>query len=274
MERGNGRIAAQAAAERAELVVCLGITKSWQETGPGACYGTCVYGSNILEIKVIISHAHRFIFLKTRKTAGTSVEAMLSRFCGPDDVITPISEPDEIYRQGRGPQNWTRCASCSADETEAHYYNHINAELVRRYAGEAVWNSYFKFSIERNPWDREISNYFWMYRDEMLPFRPEGRRPLFEEYILTPETRMLGNFGIYSFDGKIVMDFICRYETLEANLRTALEQVGITAPFELPRAKSDTRTDHRDWREFYTPRTRDIIAKAHAREIASFGYAF
>jgi hypothetical protein len=223
---------------------------------------------------MIVSHAHRFIFLKTRKTAGTSVEAMLSRFCGPDDVITPISEPDEIYRQGRGPQNWMRCAPGSSDGAEAHYYNHIGAERVRGYVGEAVWQNYFKFSIERNPWDREISNYFWMYRDEMLPFRPGGRRPAFEEYMLTSETRMEGNFGIYSIDGQIAMDFICRYESLDADLRTALERLGIDVPFELPHAKANTRTDHRDWREFYTPRTRDIIADAHAREIASFGYTF
>ena len=44
---------------------------------------------------VIASHQHRFIFLKTRKTAGTSVEIALSKVCGPDDVITEISPEDE-----------------------------------------------------------------------------------------------------------------------------------------------------------------------------------
>jgi hypothetical protein len=39
---------------------------------------------------MIISHEHKFIFVKTRKTAGTSIEIALSKFCGPDDVICPI----------------------------------------------------------------------------------------------------------------------------------------------------------------------------------------
>ena len=43
----------------------------------------------------IISHRHRFIFVRTHKTASTSVEIALSRICGPEDVITPF--PD---RQG------------------------------------------------------------------------------------------------------------------------------------------------------------------------------
>lgn len=39
---------------------------------------------------VTISHEHRFMLIKTRKTAGTSVEIALSRSCGPDDIIRPI----------------------------------------------------------------------------------------------------------------------------------------------------------------------------------------
>ena len=43
---------------------------------------------------MIISHKHKFIFIKTRKTAGTSIELFLSRFCGPEDIITPFQSPE------------------------------------------------------------------------------------------------------------------------------------------------------------------------------------
>jgi hypothetical protein len=39
---------------------------------------------------VIVSHEHRFIFLKSQKTGGTSLELALSRVCGPEDVITQL----------------------------------------------------------------------------------------------------------------------------------------------------------------------------------------
>src|SRR4026208_1557900 len=56
---------------------------------------------------MIVSHTDKFIFLKTKKTAGTSIELALSELCGSDDVITPLTEIDEAQREGkRGAQNW------------------------------------------------------------------------------------------------------------------------------------------------------------------------
>ena len=43
---------------------------------------------------MIISHKHNFIFIKTRKTAGSSVELYLENFCGPDDIISPAGGND------------------------------------------------------------------------------------------------------------------------------------------------------------------------------------
>jgi hypothetical protein len=101
---------------------------------------------------MIISHKYRFIFIKTYKTAGTSLEVYLSHFCSDDDVFTEIFPPVSDHR----PRN------------AESFYNHMPAFEVRRRVGEAVWNSYFKFCIERNPWDKVLS-FYWMER-----FRSNG----------------------------------------------------------------------------------------------------
>ena len=56
---------------------------------------------------MIISHKHKFIFVKTRKTAGTSVQEALERICGPDDIVTQTGIWNDIYhpRNFRGPVN-------------------------------------------------------------------------------------------------------------------------------------------------------------------------
>src|SRR6516165_4331739 len=47
---------------------------------------------------MILSKAHRFLFVKGVKVGGTSVEIALSTICGPDDIVTPISPIDELKR--------------------------------------------------------------------------------------------------------------------------------------------------------------------------------
>jgi hypothetical protein len=40
---------------------------------------------------MIISHKYKFIFIKTFKTASTSVEAYFSQYAGSNDILTPIT---------------------------------------------------------------------------------------------------------------------------------------------------------------------------------------
>ena len=47
---------------------------------------------------MILSHKYKYIFIKSFKTASTSLEIALSRFCDKEDIITPIKNEDEIIR--------------------------------------------------------------------------------------------------------------------------------------------------------------------------------
>jgi len=47
---------------------------------------------------MIFSELHNFLFLKGRKVASTSFEVALSKICGAEDIITPITPVDERQR--------------------------------------------------------------------------------------------------------------------------------------------------------------------------------
>jgi len=231
---------------------------------------------------MILSHAHRFIFLKTKKTAGTSVELALSKLCGPDDVVTPIAGKADVAASGHEPRNFNIPAGerpwfspfkrlLGADDRHAGlvYWNHMTAEQVRNRAGAKVFGAYRKVSIERNPWDREVSYYFWLYK------KPD-KRPSFEEFVLTTKWRKpVNNYEIYSLRNRIVADVVLRYETLAEDFDAFVRELGVDEVPALPSAKSVSRpSESRDYRSFYTDETRDAVGRIYRREIEAFGYRF
>ncbi len=231
---------------------------------------------------MIISHAHKFIFLKTQKCAGTSVELALSRHCGPDDVITRVAPEDEKLRDGRGPQNedipiryrvpgwqFKSVLGMRASKAGIRYFNHMGATAVRRSMDSALFDAYRKVTVVRNPWDREVSLYYWTYRDQSQP-------PSFDRFVRRWKTASeRKNFDLYSIDGRVVADVILRYEHLQDDFTAFLQSLGITHGTELPRAKSKQRKKTRDgYRAMYSTELNAIVAKRYAREIEAFSYEF
>lgn len=218
---------------------------------------------------MIISHKHRFIFIKTEKTAGTSIELALSALCGPDDVITPVSAQDEHLRNGPGPQNYERHPVTLLDRVlrrrPAPIPSHIGAEGIVRLFGNDIWRTYFKFCFERNPWDRQVSMYHFL----------QSRRERYNsfEHFLTKRRSFIRNFERYSIAGKIAVDFVGRFENLNDDLHRALEHFGIRESLVLPKAKAGSRPK-RHYRCYYTEETRELIRRRYIREIQEFGYEF
>jgi hypothetical protein len=210
---------------------------------------------------MIVSHKHRFVFLKTRKTAGTSLEIALSRQCGPDDIITPISDEDEVLRRelgGKGPQNWESMPGRRA-------VNHMPASGARRLVGPEVWDEYFKFAVERNPWDQVASSYRYSNR------RPEWNVP-FGAFVRSRRLEKLAkNQHIYRLGGQVAVDRVCLFESLVGDLAEVCDLLGLP-PMELPHAKASP--DRRHYRELYDPSDVEVVRRVFSDTIDTFGYEF
>ncbi len=228
---------------------------------------------------MIISHEHKFIYIKTRKTASSSIEAVLSRLCGPEDIITPTSDrlmtgerlPAQNYRFEHPlvPKRplWRRLLR--RPERLYHptigFYEHISGWRVKAYLGEAIWNSYFKFSFERNPWDKQVSWYYYKTKSRR-------QRPSFERFMQNKTKALVDNYPLYAIDGKIAVDFVGRYENLAEDLAHALSVIGVPQIESLPRLNASG--EHRDYRSHYTEATRQLVEEWYELEIKAFGYRF
>jgi len=200
---------------------------------------------------MIISHKHQFIFIKTFKTAGTSIEMYLAQFCGPDDILTPVNPAagEHEPRNGDG------------------YEQHMTAEQVRARVGSDTWAEYLTFCVERNPWDKTVSHFF---HDRAHHGGPDT----FGEYIR--RGHFPHNMQFYTNGtGAPIVDEVLRYETINADLTRVFKSLGIPFAGALNVwALSLSREDKGHYSRFYPPEHRGVIEGAFGREIRMHGYTF
>lgn len=223
---------------------------------------------------MIVSHARKFIFIKSTKTAGTSIEAALSQFCGGNDVVTPLGD----YRHNRDENgDWVHRSMNPGDFAQEE-----PALSIRAKVGEAVWSDYFKFSIARNPWDRAVSSFSWHNR------RREGQKRGLLQHLGLPidevammkrdftrfvRTELKTNDRFYIMDDQLCVDFVIRYESLEAGFAEVCKRIGVAA-VTLPRLKSGFRKDGGHYSKFFDESSRAAVAERHHHDIRLFGYRF
>ena len=229
---------------------------------------------------MIISHTHKFIFVKTVKTAGTSIEVFLSQHCGPDDIVTPVDPPVD----GHQPRNCEGVAYPALDvfkppfgplsdlkhpfRKRKKFYHHMPAWVIQKRVSSEVWQNYFKFCVERNPWDKVLSHYH-------MNAARKGGALTFDQYLAAKKFPI--NFHRYTdHDGKqIIVDRIVRYENLIAELTEVFARLSIPFAGALgASAKSEYRTDRTPYKQVFNDEQRRIVETAFAREIELHGYKF
>ena len=232
---------------------------------------------------MIMSHKHKFIFFKTRKTASTSIEIALSKYCGPDDIITNLPEPDEAIRKSLGhpgPQNWEIGKSLQMHTGHRHIQQHSPAYSIMKWIDVEVWKSYFKFCFIRNPFDAAISRYWWDKSRSsinslrhILPMTHNDPFPCdINVFIKNISSTILSNWEIYGQDdGTVLMDFVGRYETLQDNLSQVSETLGL-GNIDLPDAKRQHRKDYRHYSCVLNAESRAKIEQSCKRELEPMDY--
>ncbi len=232
---------------------------------------------------MIISHKHKFIFIKTRKTAGSSIQIYLSHLCGEQDIFSPIDKAEQSYL----PRNFRGLFSPIPEFAEYRsspskimktlwrfltlkkFQSHIKAREVRERIPPKIWNTYYKFSIDRNPWDKVLSHYHFV--------RQRYRRYYnisFDRYLQTAELPY--NYKKYTdIDDNIIVDKVIKYENLIEELDEVFNQLGIAFNGTLGASeKSHYRKDRRPYQEVYSEDQKLLVEKLFDKEIKMHGYEF
>jgi chondroitin 4-sulfotransferase 11 len=148
---------------------------------------------------------------------------------------------------------------------------------------------YFKFAVVRNPWERVVSNYLYARMPRSFWHSPDGETPYgmhpdyetlrdasFQSCVeLIPILKHHGwlpqSYWICNHRGKIMMDFLCRYERLAQDFAHVCRKLWIKR--DLPRLNASENKPGR-WQDFYDEKTATAVGRLYAADIANFSYAF
>ncbi|MEB3273791.1 MAG: sulfotransferase family 2 domain-containing protein [Prochlorothrix sp.] len=219
---------------------------------------------------MLISYSHQFIFFHVTKAAGTSMKNALHAY----------AEEPEHFKIKRPPQTVDGQPNKFYTMWEAMLW-HAKAKDARKELPEAVFNGFYKFAFVRNPWDWQVSYYNFILK-EKTHIRHELVKNMkggFEEYLewviatknpFPKGATKLQKEIIADNHGNLLVDFIGRFETLQEDFETVCKTLNLSVT--LPHLNRSRQ--QRDYRPYYTDRTRQLVADHFGEDAACFGYTF
>lgn len=207
---------------------------------------------------MLVSDAHRMVFVHVQKTGGVTVGQVLEESV--DDLR-------------RWPEKGVK-----------------HATLAQALEGEPALAAYWTFAIVRNPWSRLVS--WWAMVQRFKGLAAEGvahAEARFENNTFLRTARDYPDFATFVSQGTEELprlrvpqvdylrapgrecDFVGRTESLRADVAQVFDHLGLRLPAELPHRN---RSAHGHYRDYYDDRTQRIVAELFAPDLEAFGYTF
>jgi hypothetical protein len=223
----------------------------------------------------MISHKYKCIFIHIPKTAGTSIESAFGHLDGHTGregqdhrsirMIAPRLNTGIFYSI----ENF-RIFITSLRYGFWEHKNPNNAITVSR----DQYNSYFKFSVVRDPWDRAYSSYENVMRDGLHKLSWGIKEPItFNEFLRQFMGKEMMRSQIYwlkDFRNKMPFDYICRFENLQDDFDNVCRLMGVGSVVLPNKIKGSSS----NYKARIDNESRDLIAEFYKEEIEFFNYCF
>ncbi|WP_154067064.1 hypothetical protein [Pseudomonas sp. CC6-YY-74] len=244
----------------------------------------------------IVSYEHNFVFIKTKKVAGTSVEAHLRGFAGECDIVPAVTPRDEHYCASRGhmSKNYLKFAANEQiytdlvlagkyDEAASFLsgqkksaFSHMDYSYCKNLVEASGFDvgGFYSFSIDRHPYSwllssvlydnaqyNSVGGVFWEFDVGKINYA-------IAKFMDQPGFYKKINWNKYTEGGRVVVDRVIDFDDLSKGLSEVLQVLGLPSDLAgFPDLKKSSR--HLD--AFHIL---DFANKARAQTLFSEAFSF
>jgi len=217
---------------------------------------------------MLLSLKYNFLFVHIAKTGGTSVR----------DSLRPLRLRDPWF-----PVQFlcSRLSSLSGHRLGIKFPRHSKIIAAKEMLPAETFDGLFKFVFVRNPWDLQVSSFHHIRRErphlmdhiesfeDFIRWKLDPERPY--QFHVDTSIELQSDY-VVDLHGKVLVDFMGRYEHLADDFDEACRRIGVTAPRLLHKREAKDRK--KDYRSYYTDEIAEMVSRHFARDIEIFGYTF
>lgn len=210
----------------------------------------------------MISYDLRCIFIHIPKCGGTSIE----------NVIWP--HPEDLTEANL----WWGFTSKYYNKYQTGGLQHLLASQVRLEVGLDIFNSFYKFTIVRNPWNRTVSQFAYMQaRPDLMDFIGMQPETEFKTYLGLIQKKqhvqwMPQTDFILDQDGTLLVDRIGYLESIKKDSSEIFDIIGTCA--ERNKIFHANRSQRKTLDHYYDQESIEIVSEIYSRDINYLKYSF
>ena len=196
---------------------------------------------------MIISHSHKFVFIHTPKTSGSSISYLLNKYS------KNLALPKDIDIDTWGWQ-------IPLHEQGMHQ--------PYRFIKEHIPADYYVFAFVRNPFDMLVSGFRHKIKldfDNFIMYKMFSEPKLFYKWT---------QWEYLSINDQIQLDYVGKFENIEQDFNNIAEQIGIKECYTDIPLKNVTNYNKEHYRDYYNDETREVVENRYAKDLEYWEYKF
>jgi len=200
----------------------------------------------------------KIIFVHLVKTGGSSIKEAFSMPWGNHMMV------EELFDDSLS-------SNKKISKGEERHFSSVDEIKMFKEKIRARWDSYYKFSFVRNPWDRVISEIFFNIKRGKLK-GGEIKKKILNKCKGSSENVWNKNYieWLINSSGGVDLDFIGRFENLQSDINKICDDISIKRRT-LKRLNTSRR---KNYAEYYEKEQMLAVKNTYQKDVDYFGYKF